>query len=134
MIVIVCLDDANGMMFNKLRQSKDRLVNEDIMKLCDKQPLWVNAYTAKLFEESNQDLLIDEQFLKKALEGDYCFVENVPLAPYEDKIEKIIIYRWNRKYPADRKFDIDLERWQPDGVTEFAGYSHEKITRETYVH
>ena len=47
------------------------------------------------------------------------------------KAERIVLYRWNRAYPADVKFTM------PKGFTlkesrEFAGSSHEKITREEY--
>lgn len=132
MNIIVCLDDANGMMFNKRRQSKDRVVTEDILKMCGVQPLWVNTYSAKLFAEQEHDLCIDESFLSKALSGDFCFVENLSLAAHESDIEKIIVYKWNRKYPSDKKLDIDLGRWHLEDTTEFAGYSHEKITKEIY--
>ena len=50
-------------------------------------------------------------------------------------IEKIILYRWNRKYPADFRFDINLEdsEWKLAETREFTGSSHEKITEEVYV-
>ena len=52
---------------------------------------------------------------------------------YEDKAEKIIIFRWNRDYPADFYFDIDLQQnWQLESSADFVGSSHDKITEETY--
>ena len=33
MNIIVCLDDKNGMMFNKRRQSQDKLLRSDIKEL-----------------------------------------------------------------------------------------------------
>jgi hypothetical protein len=50
----------------------------------------------------------------------------------EAKIEKIIVFWWNRHYPSDRKFDLDLSKWNKVSEEEFAGYSHEKITKEVY--
>ena len=52
----------------------------------------------------------------------------------EERIENLILYRWNRHYPAD----LHLPRELPEQrllvqVTEFPGFSHENITREVYV-
>ena len=48
----------------------------------------------------------------------------------ESETETIILYRWNRKYPADHYFSIDLTQWKLMETTEFPGNSHEKITKE----
>ena len=58
------------------------------------------------------------------------------MAPYEEHIEKIVLFRWNRKYPADFYFDIELEGsgWRMTEVGEFSGFSHKKIIKEIYVH
>ena len=50
-----------------------------------------------------------------------------------DRLEKLIIFRWNRKYPADFWLDVDLGDWKLIEAEEFPGNSHEKITQETYV-
>ena len=73
-----------------------------------------------------------QDFLEQAGEGEYCFVENTGLQAVEAKIEKIIVFWWNRHYPSDRKFDLDLSKWNKVSEEEFAGYSHEKITKEVY--
>lgn len=71
--------------------------------------------------------------MEKAANGEYCFVENACLTSYENEIEKIILFKWNRRYPADKFFDIDLSKgWKLISVNEFAGSSHEKITMEVY--
>ena len=65
--------------------------------------------------------------------GAYCFVEDRAIAPVQEKIEKIILFRWNRAYPADMYFDITLsDGWHVTETHEFAGSSHEKITEEVY--
>lgn len=136
MIVFVCLDTENGMMFFHRRQSKDREVRKDILKMTEAQTLWMNAFTLNQFEEGEQifarrNVKVDEAFLEKAQIGEFCFVEDQSLRQFEDKIEKIIIYQWNREYPADFVFDLKLDslKWKQGESFDFAGYSHEKITK-----
>ena len=107
MIVIACLDDNGGMMFNHRRQSQDRVLRAHIAALVGGAMLWMNHYSAQQFDaESIQHLNVDDAFLQEAVQGDYCFVEDAALAPFERWIEKIIIFRWHRTYPADQHFDI----------------------------
>ena len=135
MIVIVCLDDNNGMMFNRRRQSQDRCLRERVLELTGQGVLWMNHYSAKQFDAANiPHLNIDDAFLQEAVTGQYCFVENAALAPFEQWIEKIIVFRWNRAYPADQYFDLQLtpDKWQKTETSEFAGSSHDLITMEVY--
>ena len=143
MIVILCIDDAGGMMFNKRRQSRDRKVIEDIMTVCEGRRLWIHPFSEKLFistndqeekrESENIQLVSDENLLENAKESEYCFIENVDLKSYIFKIERLILYKWNRRYPADQYLDIDLEKWEKIESVDMSGNSHEKITREIYV-
>ena len=71
-------------------------------------------------------------FWKRRERNDFCFVENQPLLPYEAQIQEVICYRWNRRYPSDVKLDLSLEGWNVMEETEFAGKSHERITRTVY--
>ncbi|MFR1722417.1 hypothetical protein [Emergencia timonensis] len=135
MIIMICLDDRGGMLFNKRRQSQDVLLRQQILTETAGQRLWMNSYSAKQFaEESAANIVVDETFMDKARPGDFCFIENVAPSAYEDKIEKIILYRWNRTYPGDLYFDIPLEEhgWKLIETDDFAGHSHEKITKEVY--
>lgn len=56
------------------------------------------------------------------------FWKDVP----EDKIKEILVYRWDKKYPADEFCPIDFSKWELVEQKELEGYSHEKITRERY--
>lgn len=134
MIVIACLDDNGGMMFNQRRQSQDRYLRDRIVEMTGERSLWMNHYSAGQFDTGIPHLNIDEGFLQEAVDGDFCFVENVPVAPYERWIEKVIIFRWNRTYPADQSFDLSLtpDHWRKVETSEFAGHSHELITMEVY--
>lgn len=84
MIVITCLDQKNGMMFNHRRQSQDSALRERVAELVANAPLWINHYSANQFDtESIPNLNIDDDFLQEAAKGEYCFVEDAPLAPFE---------------------------------------------------
>ena len=135
MIVMVCLDDKNGMMFNGRRQSKDKVLRERMDELAGENKLWMNAYSAKQFgAEQGSNIQVDEEFLQKAGVGEFCFVENQKLTDVEQQIEKLMVFRWNRVYPADQYLDLDITfgNWKLLEQMEFAGHSHEKITMEVY--
>ena len=122
MTVIVCLDNANGMMFNHRRQSRDANVVKDILKTINGTSLLIAPYSEPLFSQAECSVSISDSFLTDADANDYCFVENTSVAEFKEKISKLVIYKWNRDYPADFYFDID-----------YGGTSHEKITKEVYV-
>ncbi len=131
MIVIVCLDDNNGMMFNKRRQSSDTVLTQRVLDMANTSRLWVNEYSAKLF--GCFEISVAADFMELAGEGEYCFVEDTDIVPYIDRIEKLILYRWNRRYPSDRKFDLPLDDWNLIQTQEFSGKSHPVITEEVYM-
>ena len=136
MRVICCLDDRMGMMFHDRRQSKDREVIRDMLEMCRGNRLWVKAYSRKLFAEypgvGDVEIITDEVFWDKGADEDFCFVEDGLAECRKDRISRLILYRWNRSYPADRYFEMDLKNWVRTGMREFLGYSHEKITKEIY--
>lgn len=137
MIPIVCLDDQQGMMFNHRRQSMDECLRKDLIDQITPNKLWMNEYSLKQFKDTSYDnMIVHEQFLELAQLGEYCFVENQFLSKYLDRIEKIIVYRWNRIYPADMKFDLDLSQpeWKRLTVSEFQGKSHPIISKEVLVY
>ena len=132
MILIVAVDDRNGMMFNKRRQSRDKVLCEKILKITSGSRLWMNTYTSKLFAECEdvKNIIVDEDFLSKSEKDDYCFAEN--FLPEESDVDKLIMFKWNRKYPGDFYFDLDISSWNMSKTEEFAGSSHENITMEVY--
>ena len=79
-------------------------------------------------------LKVDDNFLSKAEKNEYCFVENVSVLPFIDRIEKIIIFKWNRTYPSDMYFDIPIKNdfWHILYKKDFKGSSHKNITMEVY--
>lgn len=101
MIIILCLDNNNGMMFNDRRQNQDRGLREYIAEMTKGEKVYMNAYTEKLYEEINNPVVC-EDFLHKAGKGETCIVENLPLKSVIDQIEEIVIFRWNKVYPPIR--------------------------------
>ena len=76
------------------------------------------------------------QIYKKAGVDNYVWmrpmmVENAEIPA--DKVDEIYLFQWNRDYPADVYFSLDLNSdYKKIKTEDFAGYSHEKITLEIY--
>ena len=134
MKIIVCLDDGGGMTFNKRRQSRDRILLADIKSMTEGETLFASPFSEKLLNEHEIDAKIKKDPLKKADRNDFCFIEDIPVRPFLSEINEIIIYKWNRRYPTDMTFDILplSDGFTLSSVAEFAGSSHEKITKEIY--
>lgn len=129
MILALCVDDELGLQFNHRRQSRDSAVISDLLNSTD--TLWIHPFSAKLFP-SAPSVHIEENYLAVAKEGQWCFAEDTAYLDYLDKIEKIILYRWNRIYPRDLVFTFP-GKWRLAESTDFSGSSHETVTREVYV-
>ncbi len=131
MKLIFCIDKKKGMMLFGKRQSQDRVLIEKLLELTAGAKLWVSTYTAKQFE-ADAPVCIDDDYINKAGENDYCFIENLgyDLA----KTDEIVLCHWNRQYQADAFFCIDLTEngFQKQSSTDIAGSSHKKITIEVY--
>lgn len=134
MIVVICIDEKGGLMFHGRRQSQDRVLREDVLKECG-NILHMNAYSAAMFgKDTGVSLRVSEDFMEEAGENEYCFVEDGKLDEYRDRIEAVILYRWNRKYPADVYFTWSLTGggWELERIEELVGSSHDCITKEVY--
>ena len=130
MKIIVCLGERGGMSFNGRRQSRDRAVIADILSYAE-GALTVSPRTAKLFPEGTVSVMEDPL---EARYG-YVFVELGGIARALERVDEIIIYRWNVLYPMDECFDVEpaSEGFRLEECSEFAGYTHEKITKEIYI-
>lgn len=136
MVIIAFVDEKGGMMFNHRRQSQDRVALQKIVDMTADATLWVNEYTAALFAQLDApQLQVNADFLNKAEPGEFCFVEDADILPFSCFIEKLILFHWNRHYPADQHFPIDVQngKWRCVQQEDFVGSSHEKITMEVYV-
>lgn len=132
MILMVCIDDRGGMMFNHRRQSRDRVLCARMLEIVKESRLHVTPYTQKIFDPTAPLCVSDTPWVA-VKDGEYYFAEDGEIPA--KGIEKIYLYRWNRAYPGDRFFEFDLAAL---GFTlthseDFVGSSHDRITEEIYV-
>ena len=125
MTLIVWTGKNGEMMFNSRRCSRDSQVIADILTMYEPSEICVSPYSASLFEGGRVISHVAEA------EGGALFLEDLPLAPALVLAEKVIVYRFDRVYPAHVRLTIPQE-FSLTESREFAGSSHEKITREVY--
>ena len=131
MKLIFCIDDKKGMMFFGKRQSQDSVLREWIINHTSGNKLWMSTYSAKQFSDQT-NFVVDDNYIANATVGDFCFIEDKGYSL--DNVSEIILCKWNRKYQADKVFDIDLKAigFKKVSSEDIKGSSHDKITIETY--
>lgn len=134
MKLIVCLDDRDGILFFGRRLSSDRVVISEIAEIVGSAPLRIHPYSRELFSDQSFNLHVDDGFLKQAGKNDWFFLEQgeIPIDPAE--VEILYVFRWNRHYPSDVKFDLSpfQGRLTKTDFYELTGYSHPVIGVEVY--
>lgn len=127
------------MMFNHRRQSRDLMVCQDILHMCKGKKLYMSEYSARLFEGMREakdqiQVLLPESDPEQADRENVCFIEDRECMEWDGQIQEVVLYRWNRRYPADQYFPLDLSdgSWELKQTEEFRGSSHERITKEIY--
>ena len=129
MNLIFCLDDKNGILFNRRRQSRDSVLLSDALRLAGGK-LWITPFSQKLFEGASlpHEVTADPTFLE---ENAWLFYEGGDPAPLFPLCGEIVVYRWNETYPSDVRVSLDgLRGGEADA--EMEGSSHKKITRHRY--
>jgi hypothetical protein len=76
MKLIVCLDEQKGMMFNRRRQSRDRVLIDDVLIHIGGDPLYISNYSSTLFPMKDNIHVVDNP-LMYAEETGYCFAEDI---------------------------------------------------------
>ena len=135
MKVIMCIDERNGLMFNNRRISRDSKVTEDIITMLDKRSLMlqIKSYSKILFENYPERIIINDE-LPSIDTTDWQFIEDDELIGFENNLEEIILYNWNRHYPSDKKLQLELQsiNWELVSQVDFIGNSHNTITKFVY--
>lgn len=131
MNVIICLDDNNGMLFNNKRQSRDKALLSDIFCDLKDEMLFITEFSEKLMAEYSDRIIICES-VSKLENGKWFFCENVDLTAFADKIEKLVVYKWNRVYPADFNCSLDFSLFNLESESDFEGNSHSVITKQIF--
>ncbi len=132
MNVIICLDDNNGMLFNNRRQSRDKMVLCDIFRDLRGETLYITPFSENLMADYSDRISVCDD-VSEIDAGQWFFCENVDLMPFVDRIEKIIVYNWNRVYPADFSCSLDFSAYTLVGEFEFECNSHKVITKKVFV-
>lgn len=131
MTLISCLDDRSGLLFNGRRQSRDRLLLADLLAALPGR-LLIRPFSADLFSPDPRIVLCDDP-LALAGGSDTVFLEDQSPAD-AGRFQRIILYRWNRVYPSDLRFTLSpaAAGFTLTQSLDFAGSSHEKITKEVW--
>ena len=135
MIWVVCVDDRGGTAFHGRRQSMDRLLRADLLAMAGEKKLWMDETARRQFTEDCPNVEAAPDFPQRAGLGEFCFGEAHPVIPWLDRIEAMVIYRWNRAYPADCYLDFDpaAAGWTLTERRDFPGHSHPNLTKEVYL-
>ncbi|MDD8048603.1 MAG: hypothetical protein PHH04_03260 [Thomasclavelia sp.] len=116
------------MIFNQRRVSRDKKIIEDIIDSYEEDNIVADSRSKILFEDYD----IEYQNLPTET-NKYQFIEFDDLSSIKNKIEELIIYRFNRVYPKDMSLSIDVNKnYELEDEEEFVGNSHDKITKDTY--
>ena len=127
MILAVCVENRMGISFMGKRLSKDRLLREKLVSMAGGS-LRMSVYSGKQF---GPGVYMAPDYLSEAGPGDWVFAENAEYLDYADRIERIVLFKWNRDYPADVYFSFPGD-WSMVSSEDFPGNSHETITMEVY--
>lgn len=129
--LIACVDERMGMMFNRRRQSKDRLMRERLLSRLAGKRLVLSPYSARLFGAETTLAVFDDPYAAAVL-GDAVFLEDT--GALLDGVSEVILYRWGEHYPADTYFPFSLsdEGFYHAASEAFEGSSHERITEDIY--
>lgn len=131
MTVYLCLDDRGGMLFNGRRQSRDAALLADLAAGLP-GVLTIDAFSEKLIAAAG----IPYALLGEALPEDaHFFLENRSPEPLLAAADTLVLYRWNRHYPSDIRWEGNPADYgfALAETREFPGKSHEVITKEVYV-
>jgi len=125
MVLIVCVDEKMGMLFNHRRQSSDRNL---IKYLSDRfKKITVCEYSAGLFSEFLDCIQINNN----PRQSDCFFLEDNRTVFFHS--DTIVLCRWNRIYPADIYCSADFSEYNLVSSEKIIGSCHEEIIIDTFL-
>lgn len=130
MNIIVCVDKNLGISFNHRRVSSDKTIMSDILTLTKGNTISISEFSKVIFNSYLGNYHISEEIPNSF--SDWFFLENDTIESYQNDINTLVIYNFNRIYPSDIKLKIDLSKFDLVSSTDFPGNSHETITRIIY--
>ena len=125
MTAIITLDDKDGYTLFGKRLSQDRKMVDDIIASFHK--VYALPYSAPLFNGKGASILpeIVDNLSNEAVV--FLETEDIPKAA-----DTLIVYRWGRHYPSDRKYNPTDNGWHLKSSDDFEGYSHPEMKKEIY--
>ena len=136
MKVIICVDDRGGVSYHGRRLSQDRLQRIDVIQRFASHGFCMKKETADLYHQIDKRCYQVIPAWKQVLSSDRWWVsEDIEFLQWLDQLEELVIYRWNRLYPSDKKLLLSLPvaDWRCILHDSFVGSSHAKIDVEHYV-
>ena len=125
-MTLILWTGKNGeLLFNHRRCSRDRAVIADIFSTYAPAQLCVSPYSSPLFPGARIIHQLSE------VGEDVLFLEDLPLLPALETAKTVIVYRFDRIYPADVKLQLPAD-YVLTQCRCFSGHSHETISREVY--
>ena len=133
MHLILCLDNQNGMAFNGRRQSRDAVQRAEMLATVGEKKLFLTSAAAALFGELPPNAELTDSAAKVPC-GAYVFIEREKDLPPPAAVERLVIYRWGRAYPADEHAPVAAYIVGKCLISKrgFAGSSHPEMTEEVY--
>lgn len=120
--IIVCIDPRMGYFFNNRRQTKDKIIRKHLLETYG--PLYISEYSSDMFKEDGDYKIVS------SLDNDgWNLIEDMEIP---DRVDEILLVRWNKRYPADRYLTIDLSQYQMIDRYMMNGNSHEDVVVEHY--
>ena len=136
MKLIVCLSNYAGMMFNNRRQSRDSGLIKRLIEIVGNKKVYAESYSKTLFQKFDVKNLV---FFNKSIDwstiknSDYVFIEDPKLLKNAPIFEQVIVCWWNRDYPADSFFGLDMTHYESVKTEILTGNSHDEIEIEYYL-
>lgn len=126
--VVVCVDKNGGQTRLGRRLASDRAVRSRIASL--PQPVCVDEYTATQFTEDEDRSRLSVVSDPAAIKEGTAFLERQDIP---DDADTILVFRWDKRYPADRYLAFRFRGWRKARKEDFPGDAHDKVTLETWV-
>ena len=134
MTLILCVDDRGGLSFNGRRQSQDRRVREDLLTMAIRDAVDGRLLPAAVHRAGGcRHPGGPGPRRPGGRGGGLCLLELQDPETALERADRLVLYRWGRRYPADRRLDLPPKGWRLEGRTEFPGRSHDMITKEIYI-
>lgn len=129
--VYLCLDDRGGLLYNGRRLSRDAVLLDDMAAMVP-DVLTIDPFSEKLITAAGIPYVLAEEELP---EEAHFFLENRDPETLLPLARNLVIYRWNRHYPSDVRWEKNPgdHGFVLSETAEFPGKSHEIITKEVYV-